>query len=335
MRIIKGLDRYPPDAPPSVVALGTFDGIHLGHQAVIRLAVERARALGIPAVAVTFDPNPVVVLRPAEPPAEILPLDERLRLIGDLGADVGVVIPFTEALSRVEAESFVRDVLLGVLRAREIVVGFNHTFGRGARGTPALLAEMAAPAGVRVHVISPSRVDGVLVSSSSVRDALRRGDVRLTAALLGRPYSLRGPVRRGDERGRGLGFPTANLAAPAGWLLANGVYAGRAAWRGAGAPAVINVGTRPTFTGGTGGRRESAGGAERPGTVGEADRAGELRLVEAHLLDVAPDLYGETLSLEFLDRIRDERRFPTVDSLRAQIAADVETARGIVGRLVP
>ena len=321
-----------------MVALGTFDGIHLGHQAVIRLAVERARALGIPAVAVTFDPNPVVVLRPAEPPAEILPLDERLRLIGDLGADVGVVIPFTEALSRVEAESFVRDVLLGVLRAREIVVGFNHTFGRGARGTPALLAEMAAPAGVRVHVISPSRVDGVLVSSSSVRDALRRGDVRLTAALLGRPYSLRGPVRRGDERGRGLGFPTANLAAPAGWLLANGVYAGRAAWRGAGAPAVINVGTRPTFTGGTGGtggRRESAGGAERPGTVGEADRAGELRLVEAHLLDVAPDLYGETLSLEFLDRIRDERRFPTVDSLRAQIAADVETARGIVGRLVP
>jgi riboflavin kinase / FMN adenylyltransferase len=307
MRIVRGLDRYPADAPPSAVAQGTFDGIHLGHQEVIRTAVERAGALGARAVAVTFDPNPVVVLRPAEAPPEILPLDERLERIGDLGPDVCLVIPFTLEFSRVEAEAFVRDVLLGLLHAREIVVGFNHTFGRGARGTPALLREVAAPAGTSVHVIQPLRVGDLVVSSSAVRDALRRGEVRLTQRLLGRPYTVRGPVARGDQRGRDLGFPTANLHAPPNWLLADGVYAGRADWAGQSAPAVVNVGTRPTFDGRT-------------------------RLVEAHLLDAAPELYGQTLTVAFLDRIRGERRFPSVDALRAQIAADVVAARAVLSR---
>jgi len=306
MRIVRGLDRYPPDAPPSVVAQGTFDGIHLGHQAVIRTAVDRARALGVQAVAVTFDPHPVVVLRPEGAPPEILPLEERLERIGELGPDLCLVIPFTPEFSRVEAEAFVRDILLGLLRAREIVVGFNHTFGRGARGTPALLREMTAPGGAHVHVVPPLRVGDIVVSSSSVREALRRGDVRMAGSLLGRPYSVRGLVRRGDQRGRDLGFPTANLLAPSGWLLADGVYAGRAGWAGQSAPAVVNVGMRPTFD-------------------------GRARLVEAHLLDAAPDLYGQTLTVAFLDRIREERRFPSVDALRAQIAADVVAAREVLG----
>jgi riboflavin kinase / FMN adenylyltransferase len=306
MRIIRGLDRYPPDAPPSVVAQGTFDGVHLGHQAVIRTAVERARARGVSPVAVTFDPNPLAVLRPAEAPPELLPLDERLGRIGEIGPDVCLVIPFTREFAGVEAEAYVADVLLGLLRAREIVVGFNHAFGRGARGTPALLSAVAAPAGVRVHVVPPLRVEGVTVSSTSIRDALREGNVRRAERLLGRAYTLRGIVAQGAARGRTLGFPTANLAAPPGLPVADGVYAARAAWDGASALAVVNVGVRPTFDGAT-------------------------RVVEAHLLDAVPDLYGRHLTLAFVERIRGERRFESVEALRAQIREDVAAARRVLG----
>jgi riboflavin kinase/FMN adenylyltransferase len=305
MQIVQSLDQYRPDAPPSVVAQGTFDGIHLGHQAVIRTAVDRARALGVRPVAVTFDPNPLAVLRPAEAPPELLTLEERLERIAALGPQVCLVIPFTMEFSRVEAETYIHDVLLGLLRAQEIVVGFNHAFGRGARGTPDLLRRLVEPAGVAVHVVAPLRVDGVAVSSTSIREALREGDVRRAAGLLGRAYGLTGMVARGAARGRTLGFPTANLAAPPGFLLANGVYAARAAWDGESAAAVVNVGVRPTVDGAT-------------------------RLIEAHLLDVTPDLYGWRLTLTFLDRIRPERRFDSLDALRAQIADDVRTARGIL-----
>jgi riboflavin kinase/FMN adenylyltransferase len=306
MLIVRGLDQYPPEGPPSVVAQGTFDGMHLGHQAVIRTAVERARALEVRAVAVTFDPNPLAVLRPADAPTEILPLDERLERIAELGPDVGLVIPFTAQFAEVEADAYVEGVLLRLLRAREIVVGFNHAFGRGAHGTPELLARTAGPAGVRVHVVPPLRVDGVAVSSTSIREALRQGDVRQAANLLGRAYTLRGIVARGAARGRTLGFPTANLAAPRGLPVADGVYAARAAWDGESAPAVVNVGVRPTFDGAT-------------------------RLVEAYLLDASPDLYGRRLTLAFLDRIRSERRFDSLEALRAQIAEDVAIARRMLG----
>ena len=163
------------------------------------------------------------------------------------------------------------------------MVGFNHAFGRGARGTPELLRRLAEPAGVAVHVVPPLRIDGVAVSSTSIREALRDGDVRRAASLLGRPYSASGVVMRGAARGRTLGFPTANLPAAPAFLLANGVYAARATWDGESAAAVVNVGVRPTVDGAT-------------------------RLTEAHLLDVAPDLYGRRITLTFLDRIR--RRAP-------------------------
>jgi riboflavin kinase/FMN adenylyltransferase len=305
MRIVRGLDQYPPDAPPSVVAQGTFDGVHLGHQAVIRTAVGRASTLGLSPVAVTFDPNPLAVLRPAEAPPELLPLDERLERIAELGPEVCLVIPFTARFAEMVAEAYVQDVLLGLLRAREIVVGFNHAFGREARGTPDLLTRVAAPAGVRVHVVAPLRIDGVPVSSTSIRDALRQGDVRRAGSLLGRPYALRGVVERGATRGRTLGFPTANVAAPPGLPLADGVYAARVDWDGESAPAVVNVGVRPTFD-------------------------GKTRLVEAHLLDVSPDLYGRGVTLAFLDRIRGEERFASVEALRARIAEDVAAARRVL-----
>jgi riboflavin kinase / FMN adenylyltransferase len=306
MRIVRGPDQYPPDAPPSVVAQGTFDGIHLGHQAVIHTAVARARALGVRPVAVTFDPNPLAVLRPNEAPPELLSLEDRLERIAALGPEVCLVIPFTLAFSRVEAEAYVHEVLLGLLRAREIVVGFNHAFGRGARGTPELLRRLTEPAGVAVHVVAPLLVDGIAVSSTAIREALREGDVRRAASLLGRPYTVGGIVAQGAARGRTLGFPTANLASPPGLLLADGVYTARAEWDGKSAPAVVNVGVRPTVDGTT-------------------------RLVEAHLLDVTPDLYGRQLTLAFLDRIRPERRFASLEALRAQISEDVTSARRMLG----
>jgi riboflavin kinase/FMN adenylyltransferase len=304
MRIFRALDRYPADAPPCVVAQGTFDGMHLGHQAVIRRAVERARGLGVPAVALTFDPLPMAVLRPTEAPPEILPLEERLEAIAALGPATALVIPFTPEFSRVEAEPFVRDVLVGLLRAREVVVGFNHTFGRGARGTAELLGALAAPFDVRVHVVEPLEVGGVVVSSTSVREALRKGAVESAAALLGRPYEIRGRVTRGAMRGRSLGFPTANLAPAGPVLLAAGVYAARAGWDGGAAPAVVNVGVRPTFD-------ESA------------------LVIEAHLLDVSVDLYHQRLSLAFLARIRDEMKFPSPEALRTRIGQDVAVARRV------
>jgi riboflavin kinase / FMN adenylyltransferase len=305
MRTIRGLDRYPADAPPSVVAQGTFDGIHLGHQAIIRKAVDRARALGVQAVTLTFDPHPVAVLRPAAAPPDIMSLEERLAEIERLGSDLTLVIPFTREISQVEASAFVRDVLSGALRAREVVVGFNHTFGRAARGTPEVLEKLAAALGIQVHVIPPLTVGGVVVSSSAVRDALRDGDVARVAMFLGRPYTLHGHVRRGAERGRGLGFPTANLSPTVPLLLANGVYAGRARWDGGAAATVVNVGVRPTF--------------------GEATPT-----VEAHLLDVDLDLYDRPLAVTFLARIRDEMKFPSVEALRARIAEDVKEARRLL-----
>ena len=302
MPIYRGLDRFPLTRRRASSPRGPSTGIHRGHQAVIGTAVLRARALAVPAVVLTFDPHPMTVLRPRDVPPALLSLDERLDRIAELGPDVTLIIPFTEEFSRVDAETFVRDILLGLLRAREVVVGFNHTFGRGARGTPELLERVVAPAGVRVHVVPPLSVDGVAVSSSTIREALRRGDVRSAARLLGRPYAVRGIVARGDARGRTLGFPTANVRAPSDLLVADGVYAAHATWAGGTAPAVVNVGIRPTFDGGA-------------------------RLIEAHLLDVGPDLDEQVLTVAFLTRIREERRFGSIEALRQRIEEDVHEAR--------
>lgn len=301
MEVIRGLESYPPDSPPTVVALGTFDGVHLAHQAVLSTAVRRARALGLPAVACTFDPHPLQVLRPDQAPIPITGLDETLSLIAGQGVDITVVIPFTLEFSRIEAEAFVREVLARTLKAREVVVGFNHTFGHGARGNAALLQALAPAVGFVAHVLPSQIVEGIVVSSSAIRRALRAGDVKQAMKLLGRPYTVRGRVVRGKGRGRQLGVPTANLKPERELIVATGVYATRAAWPGGEAGAVVNVGVRPTF--------------------GEGEY-----WVEAYLLDFSGDLYDQPLSLAFLERIRPEQRFPSVEALQAQVARDIDTA---------
>ncbi|HEV8473708.1 MAG TPA: bifunctional riboflavin kinase/FAD synthetase [Methylomirabilota bacterium] len=302
MRIIRGLPSAPPDRRPSAVALGVFDGVHLGHRAILGAAVAHARASGAPAIACTFDPHPLEVLQPGRAPLPITTLDERLALIAQCGIDGTVVLSFTAELAAVEPEAFVKDVVVGRLAASQVVVGFNHRFGRGARGDAALLRELGGRLGFRVDVVEPLTVDGVEVSSTAIRAALGRGDLDGAARMLGRPYTLPGKVVPGAGRGRTLGFPTANVAPDRPVLLATGVYAAVAEVGAERRRAVVNIGVRPTF--------------------GEDTLA-----VEAYLLDFSGNLYGQPIRLTFVSRVREERRFPSVDALRAQIEADVATAR--------
>ena len=305
MRILRDLRSFPPELRPSVAALGAFDGIHLAHAKILDTAVERARALGVSAVACTFEPHPTAVLRPERAPAPIGTLEENLARIAERGLDATLVIPFTREFSHMEAEAFVDEVLGKALGVREVVVGFNHTFGSGARGTAVLLRELGAHRGFVTHVLPPLQVSGLTVSSSVIREALREGDVELAAALLGRPYSVTGTVQRGAGRGRTLGFPTANLKPDRVPALAGGVYAARARWDGRRADAVVNIGVRPTFE--------------------------ETQYwIEAYLFDFSGDLYDRMLTLDFLYRIRPETKFPGVEALKAQVQADMAEARRLL-----
>ena len=308
MKIIAGA--APRPASPVALAIGNFDGVHRGHQELVRVARARGAAVGAPGGVLTFTPHPARVFAPALAPPLIVSLERRLELLGLAGAELAIVEAFTPALAAVEPEAFVREVLVDRLGAREVVVGYDFTFGRDRRGTPALLRELGASLGLGVTIVPPVTIDGLVCSSTKVREFVLEGRVEGAALLLGRPVELTGPVIRGAGRGRGIGVPTANVA-PEGELLPRvGIYAARALvldTEGALASthrAALSVGSNPTFV---------AGGAVT---------------VEAHLLDFAGDLYGRRVRLEVLHRLRDERRFESVEALVAQIAADVADVRG-------
>jgi riboflavin kinase/FMN adenylyltransferase len=302
MRIVRTLESFPPDARPSVVALGLFDGVHLAHRAILDIAVARAGREGGTPVACTFDPHPAEVLQPDRAPVPITTLEERLELIAMSGVALGVVAPFTPALAGMEPETFVTEILARRLGAREVVVGFNHRFGRGARGDALLLREVGARVGVHAEIVPPMDIDGTPVSSSAIRAALQRADVAGAARMLGRPYFVIGEIVAGAGRGRSLGFATANVAAARPLLTPPGVYACRFSVGDAIHGAVVNAGVRPTF--------------------GE-----KVFTIEAHVLDFSGDLYGRRARLDFIARLREERTFSGIDALKAQIAADVAAAR--------
>jgi len=302
MRILRGLQSYPSDLKPSVTALGVFDGIHLAHAKVLATAVERARTLGIASVVCSFDPHPAAVLRPDQAPAPIASLEENLERIRAIGPDATLIIPFTLEFSKMEAETFVDHVLASTLGVREVVVGFNHTFGRGARGTATLLKELGDRRGFVTHVLPPLQVNGRTISSSAIREALREGDVERARSFLGHFYQISGTVARGAGRGRTLGFPTANLRPDRPLILAAGVYAARVAWDSTRADAVVNVGYRPTF--------------------GE-----DQYWIEAYVFDFSGDLYDRPLTIEFRARIRPEMKFAGVEALKRQVAEDMDAAR--------
>ncbi len=311
MRTVSGLAEFPRDLESPILALGTFDGVHLGHQQVIRQAVARARAVGGHAVVVTFEPHPLEVLHPTVEPVLLTTLDERLIVFDGIGVDVVLVLPFDLAFSRVPARAWLDDVLIGRLRAREICAGTSYTFGHEREGTASRLVEWGRERGVPVHLVAPVLVSGEPVSSGRIRSAVREGLVDEAARLLGRWYSVRGRVVRGSGRGRTLGFPTANLQVdPRKVLPGRGVYAAVVDVRGRRYGGATNIGYRPTFGGGA-------------------------LAVETHLLEFSGDLAGDDVTLAFVRRIRDERVFAGPEALVRQIRDDVAQVRELLGAAEP
>ncbi|MBX6762440.1 MAG: bifunctional riboflavin kinase/FAD synthetase [Rubrobacteraceae bacterium] len=289
-----------------VVALGNFDGVHLGHRAVIRAATEEGARLGIPVFAATFWPHPREVLSPGGGPPLLTTLEQRRELLLGCGVDEVRVVKFDAGMARKSPREFVEEVLLGELGARVVVVGENFRFGHRAAGSTEDLEEFMRRSGGRVRVVGLERGDGERVSSTRIRELIARGEVREAARLLGRPHAVRGEVMEGEKRGRKIGFPTANLI-PDGRVAvpARGVYAGFVRVEGEEHAACTNVGVAPTF-------------------------GGRVVRVEAHILDFQGDLYGRTVDVAFVERIRSEKRFSGVEELRDQIATDVHKAREIL-----
>ncbi|HEV7731712.1 MAG TPA: bifunctional riboflavin kinase/FAD synthetase [Candidatus Binatia bacterium] len=303
MRVIRHLSHQAPALPRVVLTLGNFDGVHLGHQAIVQRAAAEARAVGGQVVVLTFHPHPTAVLVPHRAPARIQSLHGRLLTLRTLGVEVAVVQRFTRAFAGLEPEAFVRDLLMRRLELLHVVVGYNVSFGRDRAGTVDTLRALGTQYGFAVDAVGPVMVDGDHVSSTVVRRLIAAGDVRRVARLLGRQHQLRGRVVGGDRRGRTIGFPTANMHQQPGVLLpADGVYAVWATVDGVRRPAVLNVGVRPTF--------------------------GELRrTVEAHVLDFDGDLYGRWLCIDLVERLRGEMKFSGPGALVAAIKADVIAAR--------
>lgn len=294
------------------MTIGAFDGVHLGHQALLRLVREQATSRGLDTALVTFDRHPAHVVRPGSAPRLLTDLDQKLELLASTGlVDHAVVLTFDETRRDESAEDFVREVLVECLEARLVVVGADFHFGHQRRGNVALLERMGAAAGFEVIGLPLVEAgEGLAYSSTLIRRLLAAGEVERAAELLGRPHEVRGRVTEGDRRGGTLlGFPTANVAVPEEFCLpADGIYAGT--FRGADGedrPAAISLGRRPTFY-----------------------ATGGLLLLEAHVLDFDGDLYGQPAAVRFLARIRDEERFDSVEDLIEAIGRDVEAVRRVV-----
>ncbi len=290
---------------PSALTMGKFDGVHLGHRRLVETTVERARSLGLASAVLTWEPHPNAVIRPGQPLQLLTSLEEKIELIGRLGPDLLIVAPFTAETMATSAEAYMRQIVAAA-PLRELWVGEDFAMGRGRAGDVPNLMAIGVELGFAVGAVSKVIVGGQPVSASRVRELLRAGDVAGAEPLLGRPFGLRGLVVQGDQRGRTIGFPTANLQIdPIHVLPADGVYACRVYLNGEGLPAVTNIGVRPTFD-------------------------GLRRTVEAHLLDWSGDLYGQSIRIEFTQRLRGEQKFAGIEALVAQIRSDADQARELL-----
>lgn len=305
MDVIRHIATNPRRFVAPVLTLGNFDGVHRGHQAILRRVADVAHVAGGEAIAITFSPHPVAVLRPDRAPAVLTSLRDKVRLIAASGIDVLVVQHFTPAFAAISAESFVERFVVERLRATKVIVGHSVSFGQGRRGDSDLLATLGGRLGFDVEVVGPIRVGDHDVSSSAVRQAVAAGDVALAATLLGRPHRLGGRVVRGKQRGAGLGFPTANVHVRSGMSPPDGVYAVRVERGDTWLDGVANIGTNPTF--------------------GAAPRT-----LEVYLFDFDQNLYGERLTVAFVERLRGEIAFSSVDALVEQIRRDGDEARALL-----
>ena len=306
MKLIRTANELNAGNRKICLAIGFFDGVHLGHQQIIRQTVTDARQHGALALVITFDNHPNTIVAPARVPPLIYSLSQKLRTIESLGPEALLLIHFDQAFSQKTGEAFIRDLAAGWTGIQSVCVGANFVFGHKRGGNVELLKKLGGELKFSVHGMAAVSLDGEAVSSTRIRDAIRAGELDLASQMLGRAYSISAPVMEGDKLGRQLGFPTANLDATGLALPPNGVYAIHAIVRGKTHRAVLNIGTRPTL----------------------GDPNPPLR-VEAHLLDFDGELYGEELEIVFAEKLRDEKKFPSVDELKAQIARDIVRAKEI------
>ncbi|MBV8057004.1 MAG: bifunctional riboflavin kinase/FAD synthetase [Deltaproteobacteria bacterium] len=304
MEIIRDLDSLKPYLFP-VVALGNFDGVHLGHQTILRTAIERAHTAGGSALAVTFEPLPAKVLNPDRAPRLILTPEDKHELLRSFGVHGVIVLAFSRELSMLSPEDFVREYLCRHIGARMVVVGHNVSFGHMRAGNAEVMRRLGRELGFETTVVGPIERDGIAVSSTQIREMIAAGDMKRTAILLGRPHFLRGPVVHGRERGRTMGFPTANIQSRTECLPPDGVYATRVVMEEGSYSSITNIGMRPTF--------------------GEPERT-----IEAHIFEFNRDIYGRDIKLEIAERIRPERKFESAQALAAQIASDLQRAKEIL-----
>lgn len=301
MRVFRGYSRPVPS--PVVLAIGNFDGVHLGHAALVQQLAKAATRLQLPATVLTFEPHPREFFAPESAPARLTTLREKLELLADLGAAQAMVCPFNAAFAALSADDFIEIVLVRGLQIKHLIIGDDFRFGRGRVGDFALLQAAGRRFGFTVEAMQSVVLDGERVSSSAVRRALAIGDMARAASLLGRPYIIDGRVAHGDKLGRQLGFATANIRIKHNPLPMSGVFAVEVSGLGdQPLPGVANLGIRPTV------------GGTRP-------------LLEVHLFDFDRDIYGAHISVRFVHKLRDEQRFPNFDALKAQIAADAAAAR--------
>ena len=302
MKVIETFERFH-SFPHPVVTVGTFDGFHIGHRVIVESAIKRAASLNGTSILISFEPHPQTVVAPESAPYLITTKEEKLRLLEESRLDVVLILPFTDILSQLKAEHFVSQYLVQKIGVREIIIGRNHAFGRDRSGNVAELERLGRTYNFSVDAVSPVYVDGRRVSSSWIRECITKGQVEQASKLLGRPFSFSGQVARGEERGRTLTFPTANIEAVAARKLypAEGVYAIQANVKDKSYGGMMNIGRRPTFH--------------------ESDRT-----IEVHLFDFHEDIYGQGITIDVMYRIRDERCFDSEEELVAQIEHDKSNA---------
>jgi riboflavin kinase / FMN adenylyltransferase len=307
MEVIRDLHLLPVLAHP-VVALGNFDGVHLGHRAILKAAIDRAHGARGKAFALTFDPLPAKVLSPQRVPRMLMTSEDKLEYLRDSGLDGVLVLPFTMELSRLTPREFVHDYLLVKLGVEAVVVGHSVSFGHKRAGNASVMVELGREFGFETIVVGPVRVEGLEVSSTKVRELIEAADLSRTARLLGRYHFLRGKVVHGRERGRHIGFPTANLDSETECIPPDGVYATRVVMAEGAYPSITNIGMRPTF-------------------------AETARSIEAHIFDFNRDIYDRSIKLEIIERVRPERKFESAEALGKQIAEDLKRAKEILARV--
>jgi riboflavin kinase/FMN adenylyltransferase len=306
MEIIRGLDTLNHVYPNTVMTIGNFDGVHLGHQKILSLVIHEARKLKGTPIVMTFDPHPMKVLAPERDVRLLMTFEEKARLMKKAGIRVLLSIPFTKEFANMPPDTFITNVLVNTIHAKEIIVGSQYAFGKNKKGTIDLLRRRGKKYGFAVHAVRQAKVHGHIVSSSSIRALLMKGAVKEVSLFLGRAYSIEGKVIRGKGRGqRILRIPTANISTPVEIAPKEGVYAVRIGWQGTTFEGVANIGKSPTF--------------------GNAEVS-----YEVHIFNFSGDLLGENLRIYFMDRIRAEQTFPDAESLEKQIRDDMRRAGEIL-----